>query len=71
VVDLPHQQPAANVETEVHGGLVGLADGKPAQRGVRAVIGDPLHGRVEKHCKVDTGGDQHHEGIQRDLPEHQ
>jgi hypothetical protein len=71
VVDLAHQQAAAHVEAEVEGRFVRLADRHTAQRAVQTVIGDPLHGRVEEHGQVDARGGQHHEGIQRDLPEQQ
>ena len=69
VVHLPHQQATTDVERDVDRGLVGLGHLDVAEVGVRAVVGDLGHARVEPERQEDAGEQQDHEAPQRDLAE--
>ena len=58
VVDLADEQPAAHLEADVEGGLVGPRHLHTAQRLVHAVVGDLGHRRVEEQRQVHAGDQQ-------------
>jgi hypothetical protein len=69
VVHLTHEQTTADLERQVERGGVGGRHVGAAQRGVRAVVRDLLHRRVEEEGQEDTTEQQDDEREQRDLAE--
>ncbi len=67
VVDLAHEEPAADVEGHLQGGVVRRRHLDPAQRRVGAVVDDLLHGGVEEEGQVRTRQQQDDERVERDL----
>ena len=71
VVDLPHQQPAADIEADVQRRLVRLADREAVELGVRAVVDHVGRRRDEEERQEGPGQQQDDERPQRDLAEHE
>jgi hypothetical protein len=69
VVDLPHEQPATDVEADVQRGRVRLAHVHAVQRRVGAVIDHVGHARLEEEGEEGAGEQQDDERVQRDLAE--
>ncbi len=69
VVHLPHQQPAAHVETDVQRRPVRLAHLDAVQLAVRAVVADLRHARLVVEQQEDAGDRGHRERVDRDLAE--
>ena len=69
VMDLPDQQPAADVEADPQRRLVRLAHLDAVELHVRAVVGHLGHRRHEEERQERPGQQQDDEGIQRDLAE--
>ena len=67
VVDLADEQPAADLEGDVEGGLIRPGHLNAVERLVHPVVGDLGHRRVEEQREVHTGQQQHDEAVQRDL----
>ena len=67
VVDLPHQQAAADIEADVERRLVRLAHPDAVQLGVRPVVDHVGHAGLEEQGEEDAGQDQDDERVQRDL----
>ena len=71
VVDLPHQQAAADVEADVQRRGVGLGHLHALQRRVRALVHDLDHARLEPERQERPGQQQDDEGVQGDLAQHE
>jgi hypothetical protein len=71
VVDLPHQQTAADVERDVQRRGVGLGHVQALEQAVRALVLDLAHRRLEPERQEDAGQDQDDEAVERDLAEHE
>ena len=71
MVDLPHQQTAADVEGDVQRRGVGLGHVQALEQAVRALVLDLGHRRLEPEGQEDAGEDQDDEAVERDLAEHE
>ena len=71
VVDLPHQQAAADVERQPQRRREGLRHLDPAQLRVAAFVGRLAHARVEPQREEDAAEQQDHEAPERDLAQHE
>jgi hypothetical protein len=71
VVDLPDQQPAADIEGDPQRRLVRLAHRHAVQLDVRAVVQDLVRRRHEEQRKERPGQQQDDERPQRDLAQHE
>jgi hypothetical protein len=71
VVDLPHEQTAANVERQVQCRVVGRRHLDAAQGRVGPLVRDLAHGGVEEEHQVDARQEQDDERGDGDLPEHE
>src|ERR1022692_309273 len=69
VVDLAHQQAAADVEADVERRGVSLAHPYAVQMRVRAVVDDPGHARLEEERQERAGEQQDDEAVEGDLAE--
>jgi hypothetical protein len=71
VVDLPHQQPTADVERQMQGGGVGLGHHHATKWRVASLVGHLTHARDVPEGKEDAAEQEHDEAPQRDLAEHE
>jgi hypothetical protein len=69
VVQLPHEQAAADVEGELQGRVVGRRHLYTAQGRVAALVDDLLHGGVEEERQVGARQQRDEEGVEGDLAE--
>jgi hypothetical protein len=69
VVGLADQQAGRNVEDDAEGGVVGLRDRGPLERGVAPRVRRLGRAGLEEQGQVDPRGNQHDERVEGDLPE--
>ncbi|CPU62919.1 Uncharacterised protein [Mycobacteroides abscessus subsp. abscessus] len=69
MMNLPHEQTTAHLETQIQCACVGRRHMSAAQWLVHAVVGDLGHGRIEEQRQVDTGNKKHRKAVEGDLPQ--